>query len=96
MARRSWTGLRRPTENAVLRREALRMRRRNDPPAEWWRMWNAMDDKWARERADEDAKARRLLNFLLSSGDDDDERKARRLAEALGLLKDTLKNGGEQ
>jgi hypothetical protein len=79
---RSWKGIRRPVEDEVIRRE-----RRSEPPAEWWRKWNkgTMGWEWAREKADEEAKARNLLRALMGQDDDEDER-ARRLARALGLL----------
>jgi hypothetical protein len=87
MARR-WTGVRRPVEDAVIRRE-----RSSAPPAEWRRKWNGgtVGQEWAREKADEDAKARNLLRALMGHRDDETER-AWRLARALGLLP----NGGER
>jgi len=79
---RSWTGIRRPTENAALRR----LERRRDEPAEWWRKWNELDGgRWAQEKADEERKAQRLLRALMAN-DDDEAEKARRLARALGLI----------
>ena len=91
MARR-WTGIRRPVEELTLRRME---RRRDEPPAEWWQRWNLLGDDWAREKADEEVKMRRLLKVLMEGRSDDEDRKAQHLAEALGL-KDTLKNGGER
>lgn len=83
---RSWKGLRRPTEEAAIRR----LERRNEPPAEWWRKWNELGDDWAREKAEEERKIKNLLNILLAQEDDETE-KARRLARALGIL-----NGGDR
>jgi hypothetical protein len=84
MARR-WAGVRRPVEEAALRRLE---RKRSEPPAVWWQKWNELDGgEWAREKANEDAKARNLLRALMDNNDDDDEaEKARRLARALGLI----------
>ena len=80
MGRRCWTGVRRPVEDAVIRRE------RNAPPAEWWRKWNmgTAGQAWAREKADEEWCAQRLLRAMLERDEDEDE-KARRLARALGI-----------
>jgi hypothetical protein len=67
-----------------------------DAPAEWWRKWNELDGgRWAQEKVDEDVKARRLLEVLMTpSKEAEDEAKGiMKLAEALGL---NLKNGGEQ
>jgi hypothetical protein len=89
---KTWTGIRRPVEDAVLRRAE----RKKDAPPQWWQQWNSLGSDWAREKAEEDAKAQRLLRVLMAgSNDDDDDKKARRLAEALGL-KDALKNGGDR
>jgi hypothetical protein len=84
MARR-WAGVRRPVEEAALRRLE---RKRSEPPAVWWQKWNELDGgRWAREKADEERKAMNLLKALLAYDDKDDEdRKARELARALGLI----------
>jgi hypothetical protein len=86
---RSWTGVRRPVEEAVIRRE-----RRSAPPAGWWRKWNEMDGgRWAQEKADEERKIKALLRVFSAQGEDDEKEKMQRLAEALGLIKN--QNGGE-
>ena len=81
MGRKHWTGVRRPVETEVLRRE-----RRSAPPAWWWQKWNELDEgRWAREKAEEEARMQRLLRAMFSD-DDEDTEKARRLARALGLI----------
>jgi hypothetical protein len=80
---KTWTGIRRPVEDAVLRRAE----RKKDAPPQWWQQWNSLGSDWAREKADEEAKMQKLLGVLMGSGKDEDEdEKARRLARALGLL----------
>jgi hypothetical protein len=66
-------------------------RKRDIPPDWWWRQWNVglseTGREWVKQQADEDAKAERLLRFLMAGSSDDDEtEKARRLARALGLI----------
>jgi hypothetical protein len=85
---RSWTGVRRPTEEVAIRRLE---KRRSEPPVEWWQKWNELDGgRWAREKTDEEARMQRLLRAMMQD-DDDEAEKARRLARALGLL-----NGGDR
>jgi hypothetical protein len=62
-------------------------RKRNNPPSsEWWRKWNSLDGgEWAREKAEEEAKAQRLLKVLMQGDEDKETEGARRLARALGI-----------